>query len=220
MFQDVLFPNQKTSGSENQNQLSLRKQIRFQTHPAQIVQNATMVIFDFETTGLDSTYDRIIEVGAQKIKNKRVVDEFSTLISVTQELPSVVQKLTGITNQMLKGQPDISKVIPQFIQFIEGSILVAHNAAFDVGFLKAECYRQGIDLSWSAICSLKLARDLLPDLERKSLDALAAYYDLTFESRHRSVGDVKVTKDVLDNLLDNEGSHLKTWEQFKPYRVE
>ena len=110
MFEEVLFPSTKSQQSAKTTELCLRKHVRFQTHPAQNIKDSTWVIFDFETTGLDSSYDRIIEIGAQKIQNNVVIDQFESLIDIKQDLPNIVQKLSGITNKMLKGQPTIESI--------------------------------------------------------------------------------------------------------------
>ena len=137
-----------------------------------------------------------------------------------EKLSAIVLKLTGISNEMLENQPSIDSALPKFLKFIEGSILVAHNATFDMAFLKAEVYRLGFDLEWSAFCSLKLARELLPELESKSLDSLAKHYQLEFEARHRSIGDVKVTIEFLEKILAEKGQHLSTWKDLKAFQVE
>ena len=120
---------------------------------------------------------------------------------------------------MLADKPDISEVLPKFLNFIKGSILVAHNASFDMGFLKAESSRLDVDLEWSACCTLKLARVFLADLESKSLDAIAKHYGFIFESRHRSIGDVKVTVSFLQRLLTDEREKLVSWADMQSFEV-
>ena len=88
-----------------------------------------------------------------------------------------------------------------------------------MAFLRNNCERQGIQLEWPSFCTLKLARHLVPELESKSLDALAEYYNLTFESRHRSIGDCKVTSSVLQAFMTNEGSNIKRWGDYNPFIV-
>jgi DNA polymerase III subunit alpha, Gram-positive type len=200
-FQNVLFPSDKDSSQEEVGTFKLRRTSRFQILAQSLVKESSFVVFDLETTGLDCESDRIIEIGAQKIVGTKVVDEFSSLISVTEQISSVVEKLTGISNSMLKGQPKIEPVLGKFIDFIKGSILVAHNATFDVSFLRAECSRLGLDMSWPALCTLKMARQYLSELESKSLDSIAEHYGFAFESRHRSIGDVKVTVSLLQELF-------------------
>ena len=126
-----------------------------------------MVVFDFETTGLDPSYDKIIEIGAIKICGDKTLAEFESLVRTESPISSVVERITGINDQMLENQPKIEELLPRFLEFIKGSIIVAHNAAFDVAFLKAEAFRQGIELDWSAFCTLKLARNLLQSLIQK-----------------------------------------------------
>lgn len=220
IFNEVLFPKEDLGSINDQESLSLRRAVNFIPSAKMVIESIPLVVFDFETTGLDSSSDEIIEIGAQKILGDQVLDEMSTLIYTDRIIPPEVEKITGINQSMLEGCPTWQEVLPKFLKFIDKSILVAHNASFDCAFLREGCLKEGIDLNWPAFCTLKLARELLPDLERKNLDTLAEYYNLTFESRHRSIGDVKVTSSVLKELLSNEGSHLKQWKDFDPYKVQ
>lgn len=220
MFQDVLFPKEtEESSAQGQKNWALRKSVRYEAHPDLAFRNVPIIVFDFETTGLNAKSDRIIELGAQKIVGFKAVDEFSSFVQVNDRLSPVVTQLTGITQDMLQGQPKIDEVLPKFLDFIDGSVLIAHNASFDISFLKAEAYRLGIDMDWSAFCSLKLARKFLPELESRSLDALAKHYGLTFEARHRSIGDVKVTVAVLEEIFNEEASSVETWADLKEFAV-
>jgi DNA polymerase III epsilon subunit-like protein len=112
---------------------------------------------------------------------------------------------------MLVGQPDISDVLPKFLKFISGSIIVAHNAEFDMGMFKSAATRLGYELNWPAFCTVKLARKVLPGLPRYNLDTLAEHFKLTFEARHRAVGDVKVLNGILQEILENEEIGVTTW---------
>lgn len=207
-FQSVLFPAVDNQ-SQQDDLLTLRKAMRFCPRPERSWREMDMVVFDLETTGLNDNFDRVIEVGAQKLRNFKVVDEFSTLVNCPIPLSKTVEKLTGINNEMLKNQPAIEDVLPKFLEFIDQTILFAHNAAFDIGFIKAEAVRQNLEVEWPTFCSLKMARKLLPDLESRSLDTLAEHYGLNFEARHRSIGDVKVTVAVLERLLLEEARNCK-----------
>lgn len=218
MFQDVLFPPE-TEETDQDSSLRLRQLKRFVPEPHWPLTETPLIIFDLETTGLDPKTDRIIEIGAQKLVGFEVVDEFSTLVSTQFELTPDVVKLTGITPDMLEGQPSIDDVLPRFLQFIDGGILVAHNAEFDLSMIRAACSRMNVDLEWPCFCTVKMARELLPDLVNKKLDTLAEHYDLTFESRHRSIGDVKVTAGVLQALLEREGTHLRQWSDMSQFVV-
>ena len=218
MFFRVLFPaaEEQLGGSE----LSLRRSLRYTLRAdLKILDEQDIVIFDFETTGLDSERDKIIEFGAIRMRQGIIVDELWSLCASDVNVSLQIQKLTGITPDMLLGKPSFSDQLPAFLKFIEKAILVAHNAEFDMGFLRAACKRSEIDLEWPCLCTLKLARELLPDLERKNLDSLAEYYGLKFEARHRSIGDAKVTGNVFYQLLENEGSTLRSWKDFQPFKV-
>ncbi|NRA66400.1 MAG: 3'-5' exonuclease [Pseudobacteriovorax sp.] len=217
MFQRVFFPAEDENRS--QQSLMLQKVLRFQVPSDITVAKAKLVVFDFETTGLDSTKDRIIEIGALAVEDGKAVGEFSTLIKPDILLPETAAKITGITEAMLADKPSIEDKWGEFLAFIEGSILVAHNAEFDMAFLRRASARLGYQVHWPCFCTLKLARQLLPDLESKNLDSLAQHYGLTFEARHRSIGDCKVTSAVLQSFLTNEGKSLKSWEDFSPYAV-
>ena len=219
MFYDVLFPSQNDQAGETPEDLALAKVLRFTAPRSATLSTTNLVIFDFETTGLDYENDRIIEIGGLKIVNGKMEDEFSTLIKPDIELPVEASKITGITPEMLADQPSIEEKLPEFLQFIEGCILVAHNADFDMSFLRNSARRLGYRLEWPSFCTLRLARLLLPDLESKNLDTLAAHYNLQFEARHRSIGDCKVTSAVLQSLLSNEGAHLTTWNDLQPFAI-
>lgn len=219
MFQDVLFPRKEAQNSDGGDELSLRRIVSFSPHANLFLKDVPLVVFDLETTGLDHRQDYIVEMGAQKIVGGQVVGEFETMVDPERDMPEDAQKVTGITPDMLVGQPKIQEILPKFFKFIEGSLLVAHNASFDMGFIRHHSSLLGIEFDWPSFCTLKLARELLPDLKRKNLDTLAEHYGLSFESRHRSIGDVKVTVSVLQELMNQEGSHLKTWQDMEPYRV-
>lgn len=221
MFKDVLFPPAEGSGNASNEAavLTLRRLKRFLPEPALRFREAPVVVFDLETTGLDNQVDRIIEIGAQKYVGDRLVAELESFVWTDVELTDDIQRLTGITPDMLVGQPLIETVLPQFLEFIEGSLLVAHNAEFDIGMIRAACSRVGIDLEWPCFCTLKMARELLPDLENKKLDTLARHYGLAFEARHRAIGDIKVTAGVLAGMLAREGAKLQTWTDLQPFHV-
>lgn len=220
MFQDVLFPQDSGAAGDAVGQtLQLRRLKRFLPLPDHQVWRGTVVVFDFETTGLDPETDRIIEIGAIKLVDMKPVEEFSTLCNTDIELTEDIVRLTGITPEMLRGMPEAEEVLPKFMDFIEGSIIAAHNAEFDLSMLRASLSRLGIDLEWPCFCTLKMARELLPDLERKNLDSLAEHYNLQFEARHRSIGDVKVTCGVLSGMLAKEAQHLVHWNHMQNFMV-
>lgn len=218
MFFDILFP-QDEDAALGHSQLFLQKVLRFHMPEDTAIRNSTLVIFDFETTGLDSLRDRVIEIGAIKYEHGQRIAEFSALIKPDIPLPEAATRINGITEAMLEGQPSIDAVLPGFLQFIEHSLLVAHNAEFDMAFLKNTCSRLGYQIEWPCFCTLKMARQLLPHLESKNLDSLAQHYGLSFTARHRSIGDCEVTGSVLQSLLRGEGSVLHQWKDFQAFQI-
>jgi DNA polymerase III epsilon subunit family exonuclease len=215
MFHRVLYP--AADGNCAAADLLLRRLLRFAPPPGLRLEDASIVVFDFESTGLDTENDFIIEIGAEKLVNFEVVAEFSALVKPPVELSEQVMKLTGITPVMLEDKPRIAQVLPEFLDFIKGSLLVAHNADYDFRLMRAEAARLGFDLEWPCFCTLKMARELLPDIENRKLDTIAGHYALTFGSRHRSMGDVRVTSDVLKKFVTEESDDLDTWADLQPF---
>jgi len=187
-----------------------------QFSPLDLLENIDIVIFDFETTGIQFRKNRIIEIGAVKYRHRKEVDIFETLINPRELISAEITEITKLTNEDLEGQPYIEEKLFKFHDFLRGSLLVAHNAEFDISFLVQESARLGMQCDYHAACSLKMARDLLKHLERKNLDFLAAHYGLNFEARHRSIGDVRVTAGVLWRMFDEYG--IKTVAQLDPYK--
>ncbi len=161
--------------------------------------NEEVVIIDFETTGVSPAYCRIIEVGAAVVNQTGIVDRYSQLMNPGTLIPSFISELTGITNSMVRGMPRPEKVMPELAEFIGNRALVAHNASFDSRFLKAEMDFAGIDLKPQFLCTLRLARRLIPGLSDYKLGTIAAH--LGIESRyrtnaHRAMHDVEITAEV------------------------
>jgi len=219
VFHDVFFPNNSDDEDADVSDLTLERVIRFKLNPDHVFKNLPMVVFDFETTGLDSKVDHIIEVGAVRLEQGKPVAEFSELINPGMALSEQVVNITGITDKMLEGQPTIDQVLGNFIDFFKGAVLVAHNAEFDMGFLTAACRKQGWHLQWPAFCTLKMARQVLPQLESRNLDTLAEHYELEFEARHRSIGDVKVTVAVMEEMLADMEVTPERWDDLKDFYV-
>lgn len=184
--------------------------------PNELLKNVPIVIFDFETTGLDTKTARIIEIGAIKYIRGQEVDRFSTLVHPGCKLPPETFGLTGISDEMLADAPPLQDVFYNFHEFFRGCVGVAHNAEFDCGIMMHESARLGMSCNYHVICSLKMARALVQS-ERKNLDALAQHYNLTFESRHRSIGDILVTAEVFRNML-KEHPELQTLGDLQAYQ--
>ena len=216
MFHRVLYPPSDGSSSVVHD-LLLRRLLRFSPPPQLRMEEASIVVYDFESTGLDTDNDFIIEIGAEKLVNFEVVEEFSFLIKPPIEISEQITKLTGISNEMVADQPTIANVLPKFFDFISGSVLVAHNADYDFRLMRAEASRLGYDLEWPCFCTLKMARELIHEIENRKLDTLASHYGLTFGSRHRSMGDVRVTSEILKKFLTEESDDLDTWADLQPF---
>ncbi|MBX9703382.1 MAG: hypothetical protein K2X39_04445, partial [Silvanigrellaceae bacterium] len=133
-----------------------------------------------------------------------------------EKISREIEKITGISDAMLSDMPTVDKVLPAFHDFLRGAMGVAHNAEFDVGMLHYESARLGIKCDYTVLCTLKMARSLV-QIERRNLDALAKHFDLTFESRHRSIGDILVTAGVLWKMLE-ENPHLKLISDLYSFR--
>ena len=175
----------------------------------EICENATdetldcdFVVFDIETTGLSCTDDEITEIGAVKISNGVVTDRWSTFVNPKRPIPEKIVTLTGITDEMVSDAPAIEGVLPDFITFCNGCVLVAHNAAFDTSFIKAKCKRCNIEYSFAALDTLKLARCMYPQLPNHKLDTLTKHLNVLLENHHRAVNDAKATADAFIKMLD------------------
>jgi len=170
---------------------------------ARLLGDTTFVIVDLETTGLCKSATGIIEIGAARVRAGRVVEEFQQLINPGTWLPRFITQLTGISDAMLADQPSIATVWPRFTAFLGHDVVVAHNAAFDMGFLNAAAHAcSGQALPNVHLCTLKLARRLLPEIRRRGLDTLAGHFGIPQNDRHRALGDVRITVEVFFHLLE------------------
>ena len=156
----------------------------------------TYVVFDIETTGFSAVTDRIIEIGAVKVEDGKITDKFSTFVNPKRPIPFRITELTGITDEMVIGSPDIETILPQFIEFIGDAVLVAHNASFDVGFIEQNCKRQKIEADFTYVETVALARVLLPALNRFKLDTVAKALNISLENHHRAVDDAGCTAEI------------------------
>ena len=164
--------------------------------------DSEIVALDFETTGLSSERDTIIEIGAAIFKNGKPIAEFKQLIDPQRPLSETITKLTGISEDMLKGQPLIEEILPKFLEFCGDRPLAAHNAEFDVGFLLAACRRCGIDYDPVYVDSLTLARSLMPELRKYKLDIVAQALKLPEFQHHRALDDAMTVGYMLGSFAD------------------
>lgn len=180
------------------------------------LRDTTFVVVDLETTGGSSDSDAITEIGAVKIRGGEVIGELATLVDPGRAIPPHIVELTGITTAMVLKAPRIDQVLPTFLEFAAGAVLVAHNAAFDIGFLRAAAAR--CNTAWprfQVLCTVKLARRVLSRDEAPSvrLSALASLFAATSTPTHRALDDARATVDVLHALIarvGNQGVHSMT----------
>ena len=162
--------------------------------------NGTFVCFDLETTGLHAVNDKITEIGAVKIRDGVIVENFSTFANPERPIPPQVSALTGITDSMVAGAPSQSEAVKAFLDFCDGAILVAHNAPFDTGFIRKACDDMGVDYTCTSIDTVALARYLLPDIPNVKLDTLAKHFRLGKFNHHRAVDDAEMLTRIFINL--------------------
>ncbi|SNR89020.1 DNA polymerase-3 subunit alpha [Anaerovirgula multivorans] len=182
------------------------------------------VIFDIETTGLSNVRDKITEIGAVKIKNRQIVDNFSTLINPQIPIPEKITELTGITNEMVENAPTIESALPRFLDFIGTCCLVAHNADFDVGFIRENAKKIGCQIKNTIVDTLKLSRILLSHLKRHKLNTIAKELNVVLENHHRAVDDAKATAEIfikfIELMNDREIYTLQDINQFLGKKVD
>ena len=166
-----------------------------------MIEDEIYVVFDIETTGFDPFNDKIIEIGAVKMRGKEIIGEFSEFVNPEIPIPPKITKLTTITDEMVANAEKIETVLPKFLEFCANTTVVAHNAKFDVGFIKQKTIDQGLEYSPSVIDTLPLARTLLPELNKYGLASLVDYFEITLETHHRAVDDAKATAEVFQKFL-------------------
>lgn len=178
----------------------------------------SFVVVDVETTG-GSPYrgHRVTEVAAVRVCGGRIADTYSTLVNPERSIPAMITGLTGITQEMVAGQPRFAQIAPEVSAALEGSVFVAHNAAFDWRFVCHEMsMATGMTLSGRQLCTVRLSRKLLPELPSRSLDGLALWFGLHIESRHRALDDAVATARVLLKLIDMlEERGVEDWESMQ-----
>ena len=163
----------------------------------------TYVVFDIETTGLSKEKEMITEIGAVKVADGKIIDRFSTFVNPQRPISAEITKLTGITDDMVKDAPTTENVLPEFLKFCEDTVLVAHNASFDTGFIRIAAERAGLgELHHTIVDTLELARALLPELNKHKLDIVCEHLGVTLNGHHRAVNDAEATAEVFIKFLD------------------
>ena len=163
--------------------------------------DTTYCVLDLETTGFSFRTEKITEVGIMKVKNGEVIDEFSCFVNPEKPIPQRVVEVTNITDDMVKDAETIDKVMPKILEFVGDSVLVAHNADFDIGFLKYNANELGLSLENTYLDTLRLAKDLFPDYKKYKLGKIAENLGIKVEVAHRALDDVDTTVKVLNVML-------------------
>lgn len=160
----------------------------------------TFVVFDFETTGTDFMNNGITEIGAVKIEKGKITEQFTTLVKPDYPISQEIIDITGITPEMVKDAPKIDKVLPDFLKFIEYSVIVAHNAPFDTSFLRRFANENDYEVSNKVMDTLEMSRRLLPALRHHDLKTIADYFGIVFR-HHRALSDAYATAEAFIELM-------------------
>jgi DNA polymerase III subunit epsilon len=160
------------------------------------------VVVDLETTGGSAQYDRVMEVAAIRVENGVIQDRFERLAEPGVPIPPFVTRITGINAALVRGKPSFESMLPDLRRLFDGAVVVAHNASFDCNFLTQALYRAGMDLPNERLCTLRLARRLIPGLHSYKLDSLCAFLGFPFVQRHRAGPDAEATLSLLQHLLE------------------
>ena len=163
--------------------------------------NDDIVIFDLETTGLEAGTERITEIGAVKLRNLEVVEEFQTFVNPEKHIPENITKITGIDDSMVADAPSESEALSRFVEFCGLAPLVAHNAKFDMSFVRAACARCRIPYKPDSIDTLALCKAIIPNKKSYSLDAMAKHFKLGDFNHHRAIDDARMLADIFIMLI-------------------
>ena len=174
------------------------------------------IVFDIETTGLDSSYDEVIEIGAIKVHNNKIVSKFNSLVKPRNEIDEYITELTGITNEMVKDAPTIEEILPEFMNYVGNDILIGHNVNFDINFIYDNLYRNKFDvLTNDFIDTMRISRKLLPELPHHRLIDLANYFEVDATNNHRSLKDCEITMNIYEQLKNVALEKYVNVEKFK-----
>ena len=170
---------------------------------SRILKDLEFVVVDVEATGAKTPPNRLIELGAYRIRGGRIVDKFVSLVNPEIPIPRFVASLTGISNEMVRDAPVFADVAPKWLDFVSDSVLVAHNAPFDTSFLNHEISRvyPGHRMVNPHLCTVRLSRRALPDLSNHRLETIATHFSIPIASRHRAGSDALATAEIFILLL-------------------
>lgn len=161
----------------------------------------TFVVFDLETTGIGAKSNQIIEIGAVKVENRTITDRYSTFVNPKRPIPYHITQLTSIDDSMVKDAPGIDQVLPEFLEWCGGAVMVAHNASFDIGFVTQKAKEQKMSVNFTVIDTVSMSRAVLPDLRNYKLDTVAKKLGVSLENHHRAVDDAGATAEIFVHLM-------------------
>jgi len=177
--------------------------------------NTEFCVLDLETTGLSHITEKITEIGILKIKNGQIIDTFECFVDPQRPIPLNITKITGITDEMVKSADTIEKIIPKVIDFLGDSVLVAHNAQFDIGFLKQNFEENGYEFKYTYIDTVRLAKMIFPDLKRYKLGIIAESLNIKVDVAHRALDDVKTLVNIFNIMIEkSKQKNAKTIDDF------
>ena len=161
----------------------------------------TFVVFDIETTGLSHLKNNITEIGAVRVESGKIVDVFNELVNPEQEISQEITEITGITNEMVADKPLISEIMPKFLEFSKNAVFVAHNAEFDISFIKTNCKRLNLEFNPTFIDTMGFARAILPHLKNHKLNTLCKELGVNLLNHHRASFDAEACAGILLELI-------------------
>ena len=167
----------------------------------QPLDDTTFVVFDIETTGFSPIKNRIIEIGAVKIRNGEILERFSEFINPQVPIPYRIEKLTSITDEMVMDAPTREVIIPKFVEFCKDAVLVGHNVAFDISFINQNCKDLGIDVDYTTVDTLWLSRYFFPLQAKHTLDTVAKTLGVVLDHHHRAVDDAECTALIFNKFI-------------------
>lgn len=189
--------------------------------PIKKIEEGSFVVFDLETTGLSRYRDRITEIGACKVIDGKICEIYNELVNPEMLIPEKITEITGITNQMVESCPKIEEVLPGFLEFCQGSILVGQNTDFDVGFVRENCTRLGLDFNPLYLDTLPMARALFADMKKFSLDKIARKLEIPAFNHHRASDDARATAQIFIKMfkmiMKEDGIDLSSINKLKSY---
>ena len=184
----------------------------------------TFVVFDLETTGFSPSKNQIIEIGAVKVVNGSITERFSTFVNPKVPIPFEIEQLTSINDDMVLDAPTIDEILPKFMEFCQDAVMVAHNADFDMSFIKHNCSALGLECEKTVLDTVALSRVLLPALNRFKLDTVAKALNVSLAHHHRAVDDAACTAELfvklVEMLRDRGVETMEDLDQMESYTEE